>query len=121
MREFAKSFLNLSLGLSLHAMKNAARLTTSEGLRELSDGRGKVIDEPESLIRDCSDAAVNRLPFEMNKFYETGKEFQSRMVDATAGIISSQLFAPSRIFIARANAIGEWARKDDQSSSPGHQ
>ncbi len=119
MREFVKSVVNLSWGLSIHAAKSAARLSTSEGLRELADGRGKVIEEPELLIRDCTKATVNRLPFELNKIYETGKEFQNRIVDATAGIMGTQLLSPVRIFIAQANAIGEWARKDDQSSTTG--
>ena len=119
MREFVKSVVNLSWGLSIHAAKSAARLSTSEGLRELADGRGKVIEEPELLIRDCTKATVNRLPFELNKIYETGKEFQNRIVDATAGIMGTQLLSPVRIFIAQANAIGEWARKDDQSITTG--
>ena len=121
MREFVKSVVNLSWGLSIHVVKSAAHLTTSEGLKELADGRGKVIEEPELLIRDCSKASVNRLPFELNKVYETGKEFQNRIVDATAGVMGTQLFSPVRIFIAQANAIGEWARKDDQSSTTGSQ
>ncbi|MFT4639153.1 MAG: hypothetical protein ACI8T1_002477 [Verrucomicrobiales bacterium] len=119
MREFVKSVMNLSLGLSMHAVKGATRLTTLEGLRELASGSGKVIEEPELLIRDCSNVAVNRLPFEMNKIYETGKEFQNRLVDGTAGMIGTRLFSPVRFFIAHTKAIGEWAEKDDQSRSTG--